>query len=86
MEHLLHFCWMQRIPFTITDSGQVFRGTLDVVYGAGTQSDVPTSLHVMIDRYYKGCLFMRRDEWVLPDSKLEKYAGYLGNVVEAWFE
>lgn len=64
----------------------MIRGTLDVVFGAASDSDFPKNLHVMIDRYYKGCLFMRRDEWVLPNSTFEKYAEYLGYVVQAWYE
>jgi hypothetical protein len=74
---------MNRIPFQLNDVS----GFLHICH----PQRPPVLIHVMEHRqdgdYYCGqLLFTERYGWRLPDSKYERYAETLGNLVEVWWE
>lgn len=74
----------EKIPFEVMHEGKKVVGELwnmDIVPGL-----LPRWFHVYVNRYYHGQLIFRESEgkWILPDSKYEEHAEYLGQVIE-WY-
>ena len=56
--------FMDKIPVTFQHDGRQYRGSLDPVFGAGGNT-----WHLMVDRYYWGCLRLVDNKWYFDENK-----------------
>lgn len=71
---------MNKIPITFKLNGKEYRGTLDPVFGAGSNM-----WYLMVDKYYWGRLRLVGDKWYFDENKprVAHLVDYFGDVVIA---
>jgi len=74
---------MVRIPIKFEHEGKHYEGYFSEVTGMGHNTG--SVWHLMVNKYYLGCLRLSNGKWFFDSNMMSEMADYFGEYITLWY-